>query len=131
MEGIAARELTELGAANVRIEKGGIRFEGDLPLLYRANLCLRTVNRVLRPLREFASTGPDMLYSQTRRVRWEDILSTHKTFAVFCDPGRRRSSTGRSATARREAHQRSGQFVRPVAGRFRPRRAGGAVFAAG
>jgi putative N6-adenine-specific DNA methylase len=83
VEGIAARELTELGAANVRIEKGGIRFEGDLPLLYRANLCLRTVNRVLRPLREFASTGPDMLYSQTRRVRWEDILSTHKTFAVF------------------------------------------------
>lgn len=83
VEGIAARELTELGAADVRIEKGGVRFNGDTPFLYRANLCLRTVNRILKPLREFAATGPDMLYSQTRRVRWEDILTTHKTFAVF------------------------------------------------
>jgi putative N6-adenine-specific DNA methylase len=83
LEPAVVAELTELGAADIVTGKGGVTFRGDLRLLYRANLCLRSVSRILKPLREFAAANEEMLYSQTRRVRWEDILSPTKTIAVY------------------------------------------------
>lgn len=68
---------------DVRIVAGGVHFTADRGLLYRSLLWLRTVNRVLRPLREFAAINPEMLYSQTRRVRWEDFLNPTRTLAVY------------------------------------------------
>lgn len=83
MESATATELRWLGATDVRISAGGVHFAAGLPLLYRALLRLRTANRVLRPLREFAAINPEMLYSQTRRVRWEDFLNPTRTLAVY------------------------------------------------
>lgn len=82
MEAVTAAELERLGAADVRPVVGGVHFSGDMRLLYRASLWLRTASRILRPLREFASQNAEMLYSQTRRVRWEDYLDPSKTLAV-------------------------------------------------
>ncbi len=83
VELVTAAELTRLGAHDVKPAVGGVSFEGDLALLYRAVLGLRTATRILRPLREFAAVNPEMLYSQTRRVRWEDYLDPRKTLAVY------------------------------------------------
>ena len=83
LEVVAGRELEALGARNVLVTKGGAKFQGDKALLYRANLWLRSVSRILKPLREFAAANEEMLYAQTRRVRWEDILSPTKTIAVY------------------------------------------------
>ena len=47
-----ADELRGLGAAEVEPGRGGVHFSGDLALLYRANLWLRTAIRVLRPILE-------------------------------------------------------------------------------
>jgi putative N6-adenine-specific DNA methylase len=82
VEPVTAAELERLGAANIRPVPGGVHFEGDMRLLYRASLWLRTASRILRPLRDFAAQTPEMLYSQTRRVRWEDFLDPTKTLAV-------------------------------------------------
>jgi putative N6-adenine-specific DNA methylase len=82
IEAVTAAELEQLGAQAVRPVPGGVHFEGDLRLLYRASLWLRTASRILRPLRDFAAQTPEMLYSQTRRVRWEDFLDPSKTLAV-------------------------------------------------
>ncbi len=82
IEPVTAAELEQLGARNVRPVPGGVHFEGDMRLLYRASLWLRTASRILRPLRDFAAQTPEMLYSQTRRVRWEDFLDPTKTLAV-------------------------------------------------
>lgn len=82
IEPVTAAELETLGATNLRVVPGGVHFEGDLATLYRANLWLRTATRVLAPLREFAAITQEMLYSQTRRVRWEDYLNPQKTLAV-------------------------------------------------
>lgn len=79
---MTAAELVRMGAANTRVTSGGVHFEGDLALLYRANLCLRTATRVLCPLRDFAAITPEMLYSQVRRIPWEKYLNPHKTLAV-------------------------------------------------
>jgi putative N6-adenine-specific DNA methylase len=82
VEEITARELLALGAEGVRTDSGGVHFEGDTALLYRANLCLRTATRVLVPLRDFAAATPEMLYSQTRRIFWNRYLDNSRTFAV-------------------------------------------------
>ena len=83
IEPVTAAELARLGAEQIRPVVGGVHFEGDLRLLYRANLFLRTATRIVRPLREFAAITPEMLYSQTRRVRWKDYLNPEKTLAVY------------------------------------------------
>lgn len=82
IEPATAAELVRLGAGDVRAVEGGVHFAGDLALLYRCCFWLRTASRILRPLREFAAGTAEMLYSQTRRVRWEDFLDPSKTLAV-------------------------------------------------
>lgn len=82
-EPAAAAELTRIGASEVTPVNSGVEFSGSLATLYRACLWLRTASRILRPLREFAAGTQEMLYSQTRRVRWEDYLDPRKTLAVY------------------------------------------------
>jgi putative N6-adenine-specific DNA methylase len=82
IEPATARELVRIGAGEVQPSVGGVRFSADRSTLYRACLWLRTASRILRPLRDFAAQTPEMLYSQTRRVRWEDFLNPAMTFAV-------------------------------------------------
>jgi putative N6-adenine-specific DNA methylase len=82
VEPATAAELIRLGTTAVRARAGGVHFQADLATLYRALLWLRTASRVLRPLRAFAATTPEMLYSQARRVLWEEWLTPDQTFAV-------------------------------------------------
>ena len=51
LEGVAANELKRMGIA-ARAEQGGARFEGSWTDAYRANLHLRTADRVLLCLNE-------------------------------------------------------------------------------
>lgn len=84
IEPVTSEELKRLGASQIEPSFGGVYFEGDLELLYRANLWLRTATRILMPLREFAAKTPEMLYDQVRRVKWENYLNPDMTFAVDC-----------------------------------------------
>ena len=84
-ESLVAQELTATGARNIRTTVGGVHFEGGLETLYRANLWLRTANRVLMPIAEFACPTPQALYENVRRVRWRDWMTVDTTFAVDCN----------------------------------------------
>jgi putative N6-adenine-specific DNA methylase len=105
IEPVTAAELEQLGAQGVRPVFGGVHFEGDIALLYRASLWLRTASRILRPLRDFAAQNAEMLYSQTRRVRWEDFLDSAKTLAVHATI---EGSASRSEQAKTEPPSRRG-----------------------
>ena len=50
LEEVLAQELIELGANDVQLERRAVSFRGDMALLYRANLCLRTASRILVPI---------------------------------------------------------------------------------
>lgn len=104
IEPAAAAELARLGAVDIRPVVGGVHFSAELATLYRACLWLRTPSRILRPLRDFAAQTADMLYSQTRRVRWEDYLDPRKTFAVHAtiegSAARRREGTNAKVVSR-------------------------------
>ena len=63
-------------SADAELEPGGVTFKGDLEALYRANLHLRTANRVLARLGNFfyAKTYPDLL-EKASRLPWERFLN--------------------------------------------------------
>jgi putative N6-adenine-specific DNA methylase len=85
LEPALVSELTALGATDVRRGRGGVHFAGDLPLLYRANLHLRTAVRVLRPVLEADVHSPEQLYAAVRTVDWSRYLSPDHTLAVDCN----------------------------------------------
>jgi putative N6-adenine-specific DNA methylase len=84
LEELLAAELTALGAARVHQLPGGVQFCGDQALVGRANLWLRTANRVLLRLAAFPCTTPDDLYRGVQQVSWADWLTPDMTLAVSC-----------------------------------------------
>lgn len=83
MEPLAAEELTQLGAVEIRIEHRGISFCADDPALYRINYSSRVVTRVLAPLLSFPCRDTDQLYRAAKKMDWTQILRTDQSFAVF------------------------------------------------
>ena len=71
IEIVTAAELKKLGAESVRAVSGGVHFEGDMLLLYRVSLWLRTASRILRPLRDFAAQNPALDLAHLRSVGFE------------------------------------------------------------
>ena len=82
LEPVLRDELLSLGAENVEMGTRMVSFEGDLELMYRANLCLRTALRVLKPIEKFTATDPDELYDIVREIAWEKYMTPETTFAI-------------------------------------------------
>lgn len=82
LEEVLAEELTELGANNIQIGRRMVSFTGDKEMLYRANFCLRTATRILKPIAHFKANNPDDVYEAVKGIRWEDYLTLQTTFSV-------------------------------------------------
>jgi putative N6-adenine-specific DNA methylase len=82
VEGVLARELTDLGMREVRPGRGGVTFAGDLGDCMRANLWLRTASHVLWSVARFPARSPEELYAGARVVSWDEVLTPAMTFAV-------------------------------------------------
>ena len=52
LEEILAEELTTLGANDVQIGRRMVSFTGDKEMMYKANFCLRTAIRILKPIKQ-------------------------------------------------------------------------------
>lgn len=82
LEDVLRDELIALGAQNVETGVRMVEFEGDLELLYKANLCCRTALRVLKPIVKFNAVDPDELYDFVRDMKWEEYMTVDSTFAI-------------------------------------------------
>jgi len=82
LEDVLAAEITELGGENVQKLTRAVSFEGDRRLLYKANYCLRTAQRILMPIFSFQMADEADLYNQVTAYPWENHLSLTKTLAV-------------------------------------------------
>ncbi len=82
LEEMLAKELTQLGANN--IEKGNrmVSFTGDKEMLYRANFCLRTAVKVLKPIKEFEANDADEVYEVVKQMPWADLMDVQQTILV-------------------------------------------------
>ena len=81
-EELLAAELSELGAAKVKQDRGGVRFHANLREALRIVLHSRLAMRVLYPLVEAEAHGAEGLYEAVKSVAWEDHFTLESTFAV-------------------------------------------------
>ena len=82
LEEVLAEELRGLGALNVEPGKRMVSFEGDLEMLYRANLCCRTALRILKPIYKFIARNTDELYEYAKEFDWGSLMSPTSTFSI-------------------------------------------------
>lgn len=74
IEAVVARELKQLGFSQVQADNGGVYFRCDGQGLYRANLWLRSAERVYWVLNEFPAYTFEDIYQGVREVPWQEIL---------------------------------------------------------
>ncbi|EGQ2856041.1 class I SAM-dependent RNA methyltransferase [Staphylococcus pseudintermedius] len=81
LESIVAREVQDLGY-DTRVENGRIYFEGDASAIVKANLWLRTADRVKLIVGQFEAVTFDSLFEQTKNLPWEQFIPTDGQFPV-------------------------------------------------
>lgn len=82
LEDVLCDELKALGAQNIRKERRAVSFEGDLSLMYRTNIWLRTASRVLKTIRSFEASDADTIYREVKKIEWDEYMSVGQTFVV-------------------------------------------------
>lgn len=82
VESVVARELKHLGHENTFTDNGKIYFEGDFEDLCKANLWLRSAERVYVLMGEFTATTFNDLFEATKALPWEDWLPKDAQFPV-------------------------------------------------
>jgi putative N6-adenine-specific DNA methylase len=74
IEAVTAAELLSLGATIDATEPGGVSFQADAALLYRANLELRTASRVLKRVAQFDARTWFELERHAKKISWATLL---------------------------------------------------------
>lgn len=82
LEEILAFELKDLGARNIKVMNRAVGFDGDNEMMYRANYCLRTALRILKPVSSFKACNDRQLYDKVNAIRWHEIMDIADTFAI-------------------------------------------------
>jgi putative N6-adenine-specific DNA methylase len=81
LEAIVAREVKDLGY-ECQVENGKVLFKGDETAIARANMWLRTADRIKILVGEFKAYSFDELFENTKKLRWEDYLPVDAEFPV-------------------------------------------------
>ncbi|SZD72631.1 Ribosomal RNA large subunit methyltransferase L [Candidatus Ornithobacterium hominis] len=81
-ETILAKEVSELGGADVKIKNRLVEFYGDTGFMYKANYSLRTALRILKPLKKAKAKNEDELYELAKDFTWEEIFNFNQTFRI-------------------------------------------------
>ncbi|QBA64401.1 THUMP domain-containing class I SAM-dependent RNA methyltransferase [Muriicola soli] len=81
-EEVLAKELRNLGAVNVVPGVRSVSFEGDTGFMYKANICLRTAIKIIKPIAGFTIRDEEELYKKIYALDWKAYLSTNETLAV-------------------------------------------------
>jgi putative N6-adenine-specific DNA methylase len=75
-------ELKQLGAMDVYEGNRLVHFTGDKGFMYKANLCLRTALKILKPIFQFRADNESVLYEKLYQFDWSSLLSPDQTFAI-------------------------------------------------
>ena len=82
MEAVTKREIYDLGYEIVKVEDGRITFEGDEEAICRANIFLRTAERVLLQVGRFHAETFDELFEGIKALPWENYIPKNGKFWV-------------------------------------------------
>ncbi len=82
LEAVVADEVRKLGYEDVKVDNGKVTFVSDLSAIPRANLWLRTADRVRLKVGEFRATTFDELFEQTKALPWAEWIPEDGAFPV-------------------------------------------------
>ena len=83
MEGMTGRDLKRMGMQNVRVlDVGGATFEGSYQDAFRANLWLRTCDRIMRVMAQFEARSFEELFQGIKKIEWEKMLPEDARFPI-------------------------------------------------
>jgi putative N6-adenine-specific DNA methylase len=81
-EELLAKELTQLGARDVKTGVRSVSFSGDKGFMYKANLGLRTAIKILKPIHSFKVNNEQDLYDNLYKMAWDQYVKPSGTIAV-------------------------------------------------
>lgn len=82
MEAVLKREILNLGLEILKVEDGKVTFKGDESAFARANIFLRTTERILLKVGSFKATTFDELFEGTKALPWENFIPRDGKFWV-------------------------------------------------
>ena len=82
LEGLAGDELRRMNMENVRVEDRRVLFTGDERALAKANICLRTGERIMIVLAQFQAKTFEELFQGVYRANLEDYIPRDGQFPV-------------------------------------------------
>ena len=82
LESVLKKEIIDLGYEISQVEDGRVSFYGDEEAITRANIFLRTAQRILWKVAEFEAVTFDELFEKTKAVPWEDYIPKDGKFWV-------------------------------------------------
>lgn len=82
LEAVLKREITELGYEITEVEDGRVSFWGDADAVCRANIFLRTAERVLLKVGSFRAVTFEELFDKTKALAWEEYIPKNGKFWV-------------------------------------------------
>ena len=81
-EDILEKELLQLGAQNLIKGNRFVTFEGDKGFMYKANLCLRTALKILKPIHSVRIQNEESLYKVFYNFPWGNYIDVNSKFVI-------------------------------------------------
>lgn len=82
LEAVLKREIVDLGYEISAVEDGRVTFYGDEDAICRANIFLRTAERILVKVGSFRAVTFEELFEKTRALPWEEFIPKNGKFWV-------------------------------------------------
>ena len=82
LEAVLKREIYDLGYEITKVEDGRVTFEGDAEAICRANIFLRTAERVMIQIGRFKATTFEELFQGIKNLPWEEYIPEDGKFWV-------------------------------------------------
>ena len=83
LEAVVKREILTLGFQNVQVSDGKVEFEATPEEIPKANIWLRSADRVLLKMGEFDAVTFEELFEQTKAIPWEEWIPKNGRFPVI------------------------------------------------
>ncbi|PHO07999.1 N-6 DNA methylase [Thermoanaerobacterium thermosaccharolyticum] len=82
IESVAAKEIRSLGYEDIKVEDGKVTFIGDISAICKANLWIRSAERIYVKIGEFEASTFDELFEGVISLPWEEWIPENGQFPV-------------------------------------------------
>ncbi|SHH24995.1 putative N6-adenine-specific DNA methylase [Caloranaerobacter azorensis DSM 13643] len=82
LESVVKREVQNLGYTDIKVENGKVMFTADESAIPKANLWIRSADRILLKMGEFKALTFEELFEKTKALPWEEWITEDGEFTV-------------------------------------------------